>query len=96
MNKNRLNQAEDLIKKAGSMNNSSEIIKEPQEGIINVKLFEKALKDLIEAEDFIYSSLPSHQLNLEESKLFTRKNAGCPGKYTRNTGRFRSYGKRKD
>ena len=73
MNKNRLNQAEDLIKKAGSMNNSSEIIKEPQEGIINVKLFEKALKDLIEAEDFIYSSLPSHQLNLEESKLFTRK-----------------------
>jgi hypothetical protein len=73
MNKNRLNQAEDLIKKAGSMNNSSETIKEPQEGIINVKLFEKALKDLIEAEDFIYSSLPSHQLNLEESKLFTRK-----------------------
>jgi hypothetical protein len=55
------------------MNNSSETIKEPQEGIINVKLFEKALKDLIEAEDFIYSSLPSHQLNLEESKLFTRK-----------------------
>lgn len=73
MNQNRLNQAENLIKKAGSMVNSSETIKEPQEGTINVKLFEKALKDLIEAEDFIYSSLPSHQLNLEESKLFTRK-----------------------
>lgn len=73
MNQNRLNQAEHLIKKAGSMIDSSETIKEPQEGIINVKLFEKALKDLIEAEDFIYSSLPSHKLNLEESKLFTRK-----------------------
>lgn len=73
MDKNRLNQAENLIKKAGSMINSSETIREPQEGIINVKLFEKALKDLMEAEDFIYSSLPSHKLNLEESKLFTQK-----------------------
>lgn len=73
MDKNRLNQAEHLIKKAGSINNSSETIKEPREGIINVKLFETALKDLMEAEDFIYSSLPSHKLNLDESKLFTRK-----------------------
>lgn len=73
MDKNRLNQAEHLIKKAGSINNSSETIKEPREGIINVKLFETALKDLMEAEDFIYSSLPSHKLNLEESRLFTRK-----------------------
>ncbi|MDO8869165.1 MAG: DUF2100 domain-containing protein [Methanobacteriaceae archaeon] len=73
MEKNRLNQAEDLIKKAGSSGNSSEIIKEPREGIINVQVFEKALKDLIEAEDFIYSSLPSHKLNLEDSKLFAGK-----------------------
>lgn len=73
MNNNRLNQAEDLIKKAGSENNPSELIKEAKEGIINVPVFEKTLKDLIESEDFIYSSLPSHKLNLKESKLFTDK-----------------------
>lgn len=73
MSNNRLKQAENLIKKAGNATTSPEIIKEPHEGTINVKLFEKALKDLIEAEDFIYSSLPSHQLNSEESKLFTKK-----------------------
>ncbi|MDZ4172618.1 MAG: DUF2100 domain-containing protein [Methanobacteriaceae archaeon] len=73
MDKNRFNQAENLIKKAASVENKTEVIKEAQEGIINIELFDKTLKDLIEAEDFIYSSLPFHKLNLEESKLFTRK-----------------------
>lgn len=80
MDKNRLNQAENLIKKAGSENNSSEIIKEAREGIINVQIFEKTLKDLIAAEDFIYSSLPSHKLDLEDSKLFTNKLIDARGK----------------
>jgi hypothetical protein len=73
MDKNRSNQAENLIKKAGSSSNSLEIIKEAREGIINVQVFEKTMKNLIESEDFIYSSLPSHKLNLKDSKLFTKQ-----------------------
>ena len=73
MDKNRSNQAENLIKKAGSNSNSLEIIKEAREGIINVQVFEKTMKNLIESEDFIYSSLPSHKLNLKDSKLFTKQ-----------------------
>lgn len=73
MDKNRSNQAENLIKKAGSNSNSLEIIKEAREGIINVQIFEKTMKNLIESEDFIYSSLPSHKLNLKDSKLFTNQ-----------------------
>lgn len=69
----RRKQAENLIINAGKNANQKEILKDPQEGIINVEVFEKILKDLIEAEDFIYSSLPSHELNTDESKIFTQK-----------------------
>ncbi len=69
----RIKQAEDLIKKAGSASKGSETLKEPREGTINTELFEKAFKDLIKAEDFIYSSLPSHELSQEEAQVFTRK-----------------------
>ncbi|MCK9151505.1 DUF2100 domain-containing protein [Methanobacterium alcaliphilum] len=68
----RTKQAENLIIKAGKSTNQKEILKDPQKGIIDVKLFEKALKNLIETEEFIYSSLPSHELNSEESKKFTQ------------------------
>jgi hypothetical protein len=69
----RMKQAETLIKKAGSAPSRGEVLKDPREGTINVELFEKALKDFIEAEDFIYSSLPSHNLSSEEAQVFTRK-----------------------
>ncbi|MBU4608305.1 MAG: DUF2100 domain-containing protein, partial [Methanobacterium sp.] len=69
----RMNQAENLIKLAGKTSQGTEILKEAKNGFIDVKAYEKALKDLIAAEDFIYSSLPSHGLSAQEARDFTNK-----------------------
>lgn len=68
-----MNQAENLIKLAGKTSQGTEILKEAKNGFIDVKAYEKALKDLIAAEDFIYSSLPSHGLSAQEARDFTNK-----------------------
>ncbi|MCL2115487.1 MAG: DUF2100 domain-containing protein [Methanobrevibacter sp.] len=67
----RTKQAQNLIIKASEKNNQSIQFKEPQNGTINVKNFENLFKDIICAEEFIFSSLPSHNLSKEEAKLFT-------------------------
>ncbi|RBQ22325.1 hypothetical protein ALNOE001_20630 [Candidatus Methanobinarius endosymbioticus] len=66
----RYKQAQDLLKK--SANNSSESfkLKNPQAGHIDVKKFENIFKDIISAEDFIYSSLPAHDLSKEDASKF--------------------------
>ncbi|MBC7089882.1 MAG: DUF2100 domain-containing protein, partial [Methanobacteriales archaeon] len=46
MEKMRIKQAEELIKKACTKQKNT-MIREPEEGIINVKHFENAMKELI-------------------------------------------------
>lgn len=69
MEKFRLRQAQLLIREAVK-SYKREKPKKAKEGKINVDLFEKALHGLMDAEEFIYSSRPSHQLNENEAKLF--------------------------
>jgi hypothetical protein len=73
MEKLRLQQAQKLIEEAGKRENAPEKLKSPREGTINADVFGKTLNELIEAEEFIYSSRPSHKLNEEESKQFCNK-----------------------
>ncbi len=69
----RLKQAEKLIKIAGKASTKNEDLKEATSGTINAELFDRALKELIYAEDYIYPSLPSHHLSAPEARIFTRK-----------------------
>jgi len=73
MEKLRLHQAQMLIEEAGKSKTAGEKFRTPQEGEINVELFREVLDELIEAEEFIYSSRPSHKLNNSEAKLFCDK-----------------------
>lgn len=73
MEKLRLRQAQQLIEEAGKRKAVVQKLKTPQRGIINTDIFGKSLHELIEVEEFIYSSRPSHQLNEEESKQFCSK-----------------------
>lgn len=73
MEKFRLHQAQLLIKEAGKSKTAGEKFKTPGEGEINVKLFGEMLNELIEAEEFIYSSRPSHKLDDQNAKLFCDK-----------------------
>ncbi|BDH78853.1 MAG TPA: DUF2100 domain-containing protein [Methanothermobacter sp.] len=71
MERMRIKQAEELIKKA-CIKQKKTMIREPEEGVINVKHFENALKELIRAEDYIYKSLPHHRLSREEAVGFSQ------------------------
>jgi hypothetical protein len=80
MEKLRLQQAQQLIEEAGKRETSIQKLKTPKEGIINANIFGKLLNELIEAEEFIYSSRPSHKLNDDESKKFCAKILSVRGK----------------
>lgn len=71
MDKVRQKQAQDLILKSSKTKTKGTTLKEADEGIIDVKLFEDALKSLIESEQFIYQSLPKHHLSKNEAIEFT-------------------------
>ena len=73
MEKFRLHQAQLLIEEAGKSKTATEKFKSPKEGKINADLLGKILNELIEAEEFIYSSRPSHKLDTGDAKLFTDK-----------------------
>ncbi len=73
MDKLRLQQAQRLIEEAGKREIRNKKIKEPQKGIINSIILTESLEELIEAEEFIYSSRPSHELNKNEAELFCHK-----------------------
>jgi len=73
MEKFRLHQAQLLIEEAGKSKTTCEKFKTPQEGNIDVNLFGEVLNELIEAEEFIYSSRPSHKLDDQEARLFCDK-----------------------
>ena len=80
MEKFRLHQAQLLIEEAGKSKTTSEKFKTPKEGNIDVKLFGEILDELIEAEEFIYSSRPSHKLNEQDASLFCDKILSVRGK----------------
>ena len=73
MDKIRLKQAENLIIKASDGTNKIEKMKPAQKGVINISAYEKAIKELISVEDFIYLSLPNHELDLKNAEEFTKK-----------------------
>lgn len=73
MDKIRLKQAENLIIKASTGTNNVERMKSAQEGTINISSYEKAIKELISVEDYIYSSLPNHKLDSKNAEEFTNK-----------------------
>ena len=73
MEKFRIKQAQSLLKDAVTSKTGEEKLKSPKEGSINVQVFEKVLNHLFEAEEFIYTSRPSHDLDLETATLFTGK-----------------------
>jgi hypothetical protein len=73
MEKFRIKQAQSLLKDAVTSKTGEEKLKSPKEGSINVQVFEKVLNHLFEAEEFIYTSRPSHELDLETATLFTCK-----------------------
>ncbi|MCL2156529.1 MAG: DUF2100 domain-containing protein [Methanobrevibacter sp.] len=67
----RLKQAQNLINKASENKNQGLHLKKPENGTINVENFENLFKDIIHGEEFIYKSLPSHNLSGKEAELFT-------------------------
>jgi hypothetical protein len=73
MEKLRFQQAQQLIEEAGKRETVAGKLKIPQEGVINADIFTKTLNELIEAEEFVYSSRPSHKLSEDEAKQFCNK-----------------------
>lgn len=71
MNDIRFKQAQQLVEKSATRDGTIKL-KVPQPGHIDVKKFENIFKDIISAEDFIYSSLPTHNLSKEEAERFIR------------------------
>ncbi len=69
----RIKQAQSLLRDATTSKTGEVKLKSPKEGSINVKVFEKLLNHLFEAEEFIYSSRPTHELDIETATLFTSK-----------------------
>ena len=67
----RIKQAQNLINKASEKSFQPNQFKKARDGTINVEYFEKLFKDIICAEEYIYSSLPSHNLSSHEAELFT-------------------------
>jgi hypothetical protein len=69
----RIKQAQSLLMDATTSKTSKETLKSAKEGHINVPVFEKILNNLFEAEEFIYTSRPTHKLNFQNAIQFTDK-----------------------
>jgi hypothetical protein len=69
----RLKQVQSLLRDAVKSKTSKENLRNPKEGFINVQEFEEILNLLFEAEEFIYSSRPTHKLDQVNAELFTGK-----------------------
>lgn len=73
MDKLRYRQAQNLINKAGKPKETKEILKEPQEGMLDSKLFGDILNEMIDLEEFLYTSRPTHYLKKEQAQEFCYK-----------------------
>lgn len=70
MDKLRYKQAQSLLKEAVKSSNSTEKLKTPQEGNIDSALYEEIINKVIETEEFIYSSRPTHSLLQDDAEEF--------------------------
>lgn len=66
----RFKQAQNLLEKSAINTGEDFKLKIPQSAHIDVKKFESIFKDIISAEEFIYSSLPFHDLSKEDANKF--------------------------
>jgi hypothetical protein len=72
MNNIRLKQAQELVVKAANRGDETIKLNVPYSGHIDVKKFEKIFRDVISAEEFIYKSVPNHNLSKKEAIEFTK------------------------
>lgn len=70
MEKFRFKQAQELIKEAGKSNISKEVFKTPNEGILDSKTFGEILNEMMDLEEYVYTSKPTHFLNRDDSINF--------------------------
>ncbi|MEN6591607.1 MAG: DUF2100 domain-containing protein [Methanobacterium sp.] len=70
MDKIRYRQAQELIGKAGKSKGTKEVFKKPQEGIIDTKLFGEILNEMMDLEDYLLDSRPTHYLKKDEAQEF--------------------------
>ena len=73
MEKFRLKQVQSLLRDASKLKTNEIKLKSPKEGFINVDLFGNIFNQLLEAEEFIYLSRPTHKLDLDSAVVFTGK-----------------------
>ncbi len=70
MNEIRFKQAQSLLKKAGKSQKTIEKFNAPQEGTIDSEAYAEIINNIIETEEFIYSSRPTHKLFREDAEEF--------------------------
>lgn len=70
MDKIRFKQAQKLITEVGKSKKSQEILKKPKEGIIDSKIFGDIINEMIDLEEFLYTSRPTHYLKLNDAQDF--------------------------
>jgi len=70
MEKIRFKQAQTLLKEASTSQRSKERFNPPHEGTIDSNAFEEILNKLIDVEEFLFTSRPSHHLSLEDAGKF--------------------------
>ncbi|MGV8144908.1 MAG: DUF2100 domain-containing protein [Methanothermobacter sp.] len=70
MDKIRFKQAQKLITEVGKSKKTQEILKKPKEGIIDSKIFGDIINEMIDLEEFLYTSRPTHYLKLNDAQDF--------------------------
>ena len=70
MHRNRIKQAQSLLKKAGKASESQGKLKNLTEGKIDSSIYEEILNKIIKTEEFIYTSRPSHHLLKDDAEEF--------------------------
>ena len=73
MDKIRFKQAQKLISEAGKSKKPQEVLKKPKEGIIDSKIFGDILNEMIDLEEFLYTSRPTHYLKLKDAQDFCQQ-----------------------
>lgn len=73
MDKIRYKQAQKLIGEAGKSTGTKEVLKKPKEGIIDSKLFGEILNEMMDLEDYLLESRPTHYLKKEEAQEFCQR-----------------------
>lgn len=70
MEKFRFKQAQMLLEKAAKSKKDKQILKTPDEGRIDSHIFGEILNQMMDLEEYLYTTRPTHFLNQEEAKKF--------------------------